>query len=437
MIFLAMPKKIFKRAIKIFGSLIIIIVLIIVGVTYYLENHKDGLLDFLEGSYSDHYYGDLAFDDVSINTYKNFPNITVTLKDFAITDSIADYDYGSLALEEVFFTISLKNILDKKIQFKSLNINKGALKLLNKKKHEKPFRKLFAKRVSDSLSPDKSSINWLFHKKASVLVENVHILLENRVKNKRINLFINTIESKYFFSDSIIKGTNKMSIQLKELGLNLDNGTFFNGAQVSGDFPLTFDKNAQQITIPFFDLNIDDQTFKLRGAINTSAKGDFKIAIENAATELKAISPLLSQNLQEKLKNYKISKPIYTYAEIEGGLEPGSIPLIKFNCETEANDIFINDSLHLKNISFSGDFVNAIDKQVPIRLDRKKDFQINVNHLIADFNNAAINIDRIQIKNEIDSTYTTKNHSWFPKMNSQILIESNPFLAKRVISFLV
>ena len=428
MIFLAMPKNIFKRAIKLFGSLIIIIVLIIVGVTYYLENHKDGLLDFLEGSYSDHYYGDLTFDDVSINTFRNFPNITVTLKDFAITDSIADYDYGSLALEEVFFTMSLKNILDKKIQFKSLSINKGDLKLLNKKKHEKPFRKLFAKRIGDSLSPDKSSITWLFHKKASVLVENISVLLENQVKNKRINAFINTVESKYFFSDSIIKGTNKMSIQFKELGLNLENGTFFNGAQLSGDFPLTFDKTAQRITIPFFDLNIDDQTFRLRGAINTIDKGDFKIAIENAATDLKAISPLLSQNLQEKIKNYKISKPIYAYAEIEGGLEPGSIPLIKFNCDTEANDVFINENMHLKNLSFSGDFVNAIDKQVPITLDRKKDFQINVNHLIADFNNGSINIDRVQIKNEYDSSYTTKNLSWFPHMNSQILIENGHFM---------
>ena len=423
-----MPKNVFKRGIKIFGSLIIIIAIIIVSVTYYLKNHKDGLLDFLAESYSDSYYGNLTFGDVSINTFKKFPNITITLKDFAITDSISDYDYGSLALEEVFFTISLKNILDKKIQFKSLSINNGDLKLLNKKKHEKPFRKLFAKRTIDSLSTDKSSINWLFHKKATILVESVSILLENQVKNKRINVLINKVDSQFFFSDSIVNCTNKMSIQLKELGLNLENGTFFNGAQLSGDFPVTFDKTAQRITIPFFDLNIDDQIFRLRGDINTIDNGNFKIALENASTDLNAIGPLLTKSIQEKLKNYSISKPIYTYTEIEGGLEPGSIPLIKFNCETENNDIFINENMHIKNASFSGDFVNAINNQVPITIDRKKDFQINVNHLIADFNNASINIDRVQIKNTFNNSYATINDSWFPKMNSQILIENGHFM---------
>ena len=162
-------------------------------------------------------------------------------------------------------------------------------------------------------------------------VQNVHISLENHVKNKRINVLINDFDSQLSFSDSIIYCENKLNLEIKELGLNVKNGTFFNGTHLSGDFPLTFNKVTEQISIPFFDLKIDNQAYKLRADLSTSDQGEFKIALENTATDIKRISHFLSQNIQEKLRNFKISKPIYTYTEIESGLGPGSIPLIKIN----------------------------------------------------------------------------------------------------------
>ena len=423
-----MLKKVFRRLFKIFASFIIIIGFIIFGASYYIEHHKESLLDFLEGSYSDNYYGNLTFDDVSINTFKNFPNAAVTLKNFAISDSISNYNFGSLALEQVFFTISLRNIFDKKIQFKSLQIRNGALKLIKKEKHKQPVRKLFSKRTHDSLGIDNHSNTLVFQKNVNVFVHNVHVSLENQVKNKRINVLINEFDSQLSFSDSIIYCDNKLNFEIKELGLNLKSGTFFNGTNLSGDFPLTFNKVTEQISIPFFDLNIDNQAHKLKADISTSGQGEFKIALENAATDIKKISHFLSQNIEEKLRNFKISKPIYTYTEIEGGLGPGSIPLIKIKCKTENNDIFINDSMHIKNVSFSGDFVNVINKQMPMVMGQKKGFQINVDSLIADFNNSSMNINHIQVIHKFNNKYQTKNNSWFPDMDSQILIENGHFM---------
>ena len=128
------------------------------------------------------------------------------------------------------------------------------------------------------------------------------------------------------------------------------------------------------------------------------------------------------------MKNFKISKPIYTYTEIEGGLGPGSIPLIKINYKTENNDIFINDSMHIKNVSFSGDFVNTLNKHMPMVKGQEKGFQINVDSLIAEFNNSSINIEHIRVLQNFNSKYQTKNTSWFPDMDSHIIIEKGHFM---------
>ena len=85
-------------------------------------------------------------------------------------------------------------------------------------------------------------------------INKVNISLENDIKNKRIDALIDEFESQFSFADSIIYCENKMDFHVKELGLDLNNGTFFNGAHLSGDFPVTFNKNTEEISIPFFDL---------------------------------------------------------------------------------------------------------------------------------------------------------------------------------------
>lgn len=423
-----MLKKIFRKLIKILGFLVISAALIIIGVSYYLDNHKHEFFEIIKSNYTKNYYGDIAFDDISINTLKNFPNLAVTLKNVAATDSISNSDYGSLQLEQVFFTVSLKNILNRTIQFKSLKINNGKLNLLNGKKNVKPLRKLFSKRINDTLNTENESLNLILKKNITIIIKNVDVSLENYKKNKRITALINEFNTQLSFSDSIINAEVKMNIQMNELGLNLTNGTFFNDSNLIGEFPVTINKKTQQIEIPFFNLNIDDQLFKTKSIINIRDKGKFNITLENSSTNLKSITPLLSQNIQKQLKKYSTLKPIYTHTEIEGGMESGSIPLIKIKCETKNNDIFINENIHLKKVSFSADFINNTNsKKRIINSAQKKDFQITLNKVIANFNNASINFDHVYLQTKFNKIEPVKNNNSFPNIDSKLIIQNGHF----------
>ena len=103
-----MLRKRLRKIVKIIGSMIIIVAIFILGVSYYLERHKEEIFQKFEQWYTENYYGNLTLDDISISTYSNFPNVAITLKDFAISDSISSYKSGSITFNKIhlfYFTL--------------------------------------------------------------------------------------------------------------------------------------------------------------------------------------------------------------------------------------------------------------------------------------------------------------------------------------------
>ena len=420
-----------RRIIKITGSLILIFTIIILGVAYYLERHKEEVFQKFEEWYAENYYGNVTLDTISISAYRNFPNVALTLNGFAISDSISNYKSGTIAFKEIQLFVSIEKIFKKEIQFKSLELKGGDLNLLTLKNSGKPERKLFSKRKVDSLSINNESHNWFSDKDVKVLLENIKFSLSDHSKNKRITGFLNKLNAQLSISDTVINSSVNMNIQMKELGLNLEKGTFLNDAELDGEFSIAFNKTKQLIEIPDFDLKINEQFFKVKAAINTADSGSFDIVLENDQTDLNATVSLLSQNIQQKIENYTSSKPLYTHTEIKGGFEHGNNPIIKIEYQTTDNDIYISENLQLKNVSFSGDFTNRIYSDERADFESKKDAQIHINNLTARLNNLSINLESATIFSvpETDTiTISKENPKWLSDKSTKIIIANGQFI---------
>jgi len=426
-----MLRKRIRKLIKIVGVMIIIVAILILSVSYYLERHKEELFQGFEKWYTENYYGNLTLDDISISTYSTFPNVSLTLRNFAISDSITSYKSGNISFEKIQLFVSIKKIFKKEIQFKSLELKGGGLNFRTLKNSGKSERKLFSKRNVDPLSINKKPHNWFSEKDVKVLLENIKFSLNDHPKNKRITGFINKLNTQLSFNDSVISASVNMNIQMKELGLNLEKGTFLNDAELDGKFSMTFNKTKQFIEIPAFDLKIDEQLFKVKADIHTADSGSFDISLENDHTDLTATISLLTQDIQEKIENYTSSKPLYTYTEIKGGFEHGSNPVIKIACRTDNNDIYINENVQLKNVSFSGDFTNRIYKDERANLESKKDAQIHLNNLIATLNTISINLESATIFSmpETDTLTSSKEQpKWLSDKSTNIIITNGYFM---------
>ena len=443
-----MLKK-FKLLFKILGITIALVVLLLFGIKYYVENNKDVVFQQFEEWYSEHYYGALSFENISTTTFKNFPNISFKISNFEVSDTISTLKSGTLKFEEIDLSVSFKNLLNKDIHFKSLILKNGLLSSQTLKNADST-RKLFSKK--STIQQINNSHNWFSNNGMLLKTENIEISIVDDFKNKRITAHINSLNAQLFMSDSILKSSIEMDIQMKEMGLNLKKGTFFNNAHLVGNFETTLNKNNKHISIPKFKLGIDDQQFKISANIHSVAPGSFEFIIENEQTNYGNSITLLTQDLQNKLSKYEILNPIYTHTNIKGSLGHGSQPQITIEFKTIDNNITINNKKQLRNTSFQGDFTSNIDTEI---FKNPKDFKINLNNFKTNMDSISLDIKHLSLlsfiekDNDIpamsitieDGGFLIKNAAkrkrisgFINKLNTQLSITENTINAKTAMN---
>lgn len=379
--------KALKITLKILLALLILVIVFYASVTYYLSNHKEDILNRLEKAYNDNYYGTISFDDVSINTLDNFPSVSIKVKNIILIDSLyTEHKYTTLKAEKINCVVSVKELLQKEIQFKKFIIENGefsSLLLSNGYSNLNVFQ--LKNKTTSTENPFKEQF-LLSKNNVKISVKDFKTAILNFKKNKRSNAYINKLNTQISFNDSIISGTAKMDILMNEMGLNLANGTFFNNANVNGTFNYTLNSPKNTVTIPFFDLKIDEQLFKVKADINTKDSGTFSFVLENNKTKYTPTIKLISQNIQKKLRSFDLKKPFYTYTTLQGSFAYGSNPLVKIKFNTQNNTLKIKDSIQINNFSFKGDFVNRIYTDERAFSENKKNLKITFDSINGTYN---------------------------------------------------
>lgn len=394
-----------KKGIKILLKIVIvtttILILFLFGLKYYIDNHRELIFDKFEEWYDTNYYGELSFSDISSTTFKNFPYISFNIKNLILKDSISNFKSGTIEFDEINFLVSFKNILQKDIHFKSLELKNGHLNLQTLKQ-EDSIRKLFSKRTINQFSEKKITHNWFTKNGIKIKLSNTSVSIIDSSKQKQIKSHINNIDTQLFFeNENVISSSIKMDILINELGLNLKNGSFLKNTNLIGEFSATINKTKKQVTIPFFDLDINKQHFKTSAIINTNAPGSFEFIIENPSTNFKETSVLLTENIQNKLNGIQIVNPIYTHTTLKGSFGPESQPDIEILCNTKNNEIILNDKTIFRNTSFKSNFSNKISNNFGAN---KKDFTIDIDDFETKIDSILLNFKHLNLKSLTQTT---------------------------------
>lgn len=344
-----------------------------------IKNGSLQLITQTDGSNNHHVFKSIKKDSVNKSGFKQW----FSEKGFKIV--ISSFDITVIDLpknEEVtghFNALNLEiNAQEEHIQLKSINLKNGFLKLVKNAPIEG-----YIKKPKDSSNPFNFH-KWVSKDKSAVKIENFDISIQDFEKNKRITGTVNAIKALLEFDEGEVKSHVEIDVEMDELGLNLSNGTFFNGANVKGIFQPIYNFESETILVPNFDLSIDNQRFKVGGTIYTSDSGTFDFSLENEQTYAEETIALLSQNIQEKLKRYHLAHPFYISAIMQGSFAYRSNPLVKIRAKS-SNNLATIENLSLTNLSFKGDFVNRVIDPIVFSTESKKNLSLHFDYLNASY----------------------------------------------------
>jgi hypothetical protein len=360
-------KKTWRRILRVAIVIVGIYLLFLVGLSIYISSSKERLLNFITARMKESILGELKIDKADITVWRTFPKIGIRLSDVSISDSF--YHRPFLQAKLITAKLGLLDLMGMKVKISSVEIDNAVIHTFTDRNgysnsyvlrsQNKPKRKSKKPIVISNLE-----------------LNNVTVISEDAIKQKRFEVRIREADA-----DIRLNGT-KYFIDLDEdifvrgLGFNLPKGYWLENQRVQANWKLQFDTAGNILSFNNTKVKIQGHPFIINGAFYTNApQPHFKIDATTKNISYDAAMAILKPTTSKKINKLDFSKGFNVKITLDGSLAYKTIPLVKVDFSTADNDIS-TPVVNLNNCSFSGNFINQVNADLP-RTDDNSRVTIN------------------------------------------------------------
>ncbi|MGV3508784.1 MAG: AsmA family protein, partial [Sphingobacteriaceae bacterium] len=345
-----MPGKV-KIILKIFGIVLCVLLVLWLGIAAYVTSNKKSLLADLTTQLNNNINGKLTIESMEPALIRGFPGISVSLKNVVLQDSLyQQHRHSLLDAKEVFIALNVFSFFGGKVQIEKFNINDGKIYLF-----------------TDSLGNSNSNIfkegNDSDKKDGSKKIKrlefrNVSFIQENQLKEKLFNFDIHRLNANIDYDDKGWEGDIQINTKVNSLAFNINKGSFIKNQVFDARLNMAYLSESGTLKIPVQAVKIGEDNFEIGGNFTSTDKSSaFQLNIIAPNIALKNVSSLLTKNISAKLSQYKLKKPFYAKALIQGALKKKGDPNIFITWKVDNSDLTVSGET-LKNLSFTGYFNN-------------------------------------------------------------------------------
>ncbi len=297
-------------------------------------------------------------------------------------------------LEEVSASLSVIDVLKEEVKIKSISAKKGQVNIYVDEDH---FSNSYV--FKSKSNPKEKTINLnVIDDDVDFLMEDIEFTFNEKIKNKRITAHVNKVDFNIDLKKLIIPKLN-LDVFMKEMGLNLENGTFFNNVKCVGSLQPIINTSEKTISVSEFQLKIGEQNFDISAFINLNNK-NFKFLLSLEDANYNKSVHLMPNNIKQKLERIEIKRSFKVNAAISGKFVYKDNTLVNLKYETINNEVFYKkDSLYFKNISFNGGTTNRAFKD-STKVENRKNLTNTFNSLSGEYNNIPFTIKDFTLTNE-------------------------------------
>jgi len=431
--------KKFKRILIYLSILISIILSCVIFATisinnYLVSDQEKDLGQFLKIN------GSLTFKKSTTDILSNFPNARIKFKDVILKDKkITQHKHRAFEAKTVIVTIKLNHwfknifeltqieILDAKVDLYVDKTNYSNIRNIFKSKHKSldtqnnPYLDIFKSFLNKGevkLKTPNTKIN----------LSNIDFKIINKIKKKDISLHINKLNTIVYLTDSLYSKTN-ISVHLDKLTFNTEKGPFLSNSKLEGEINGVIKKHTLNLNSK--ELKINNKVYNINAQVNLIKGSISKLNIDQEHTKYKEIAPLLSNNIQEKIKHYDILGDFKT-STIITFVPWRRDPKVVINFSIPNNTIIIKG--HKLDSAYAfGEFTNRIYDDIRSRKENRKNIRLKIDSaqfLYRKFHTRTYNT-RIISSPDLGDSITSKITVNSEASNFSKLLDSKKFLIKK------
>lgn len=349
-------RKWLRITIIVFSGLIGLLLLLWLALAFYIHTHKAYLLKQISDQLNDRLHGgELTIGELEPALVQSFPDVSVSLKDVSVKDSLwAQHHHELVKVSRLFVQVNTLALLKNQLDIKQISLKKGTIYLYTdstgytnasvlKKKEEQ-----VKNTNGSSTNTDITRLN----------LEHVRLVIDNQQKGKSFDFDVSRLRGSLLTNDTGWTAKVDMDLKVHSFAFNSERGSFLKNKDLSTALELHFNTKKKVLDIPQQILRIDNkQDLSVGANFSFAADKQFTIHIIAQDASLAHVSTMLTPNIKEKLDSIHMEKPLDAECLIKGGLAEKGTPLLKVIWKTQNNNV-TTKGLELTECSFGGSYSN-------------------------------------------------------------------------------
>ncbi|HVI46177.1 MAG TPA: AsmA-like C-terminal region-containing protein [Chitinophaga sp.] len=348
-------RKWLKIALITAGSIIGLIIILLLGMGWYIQSNKALFLKQLTARVNDNLNGELTIGDMKPSLFRSFPNMSIELRSVVLKDSLwTQHKHPLIDVSYIFVRVNTLSLLRKHTDVKEITLENGSIYLYTDTSgysNTSIFR-------SDSTKHRKGTSKDAEINRLSM--ERITFVIDNRQKLKMFRLDIQQLDGRIQPTDSLIDLKIRSQIITKDFAFNTSKGSYLKNKTLGLDLALTFNKSTKLLNIPRQAIRIDNTPVDIAGQFSFAEKPPaFTLKINANKVLLQDAASWLSPNISSKLNTITLKGPLDAEAELNGHMKFRDTPHVVVRWKTE-NNTLVSAVGEWSDCSFAGRFNNQV-----------------------------------------------------------------------------
>lgn len=348
-------RKLIKYGLRALAVLVLLFLLATLAGWIYLSRNKQKIISYIRTEAGKSLNGDISIGDIHIAFLQTFPKISISIDNLHLRDSLWSTHHHDLAdVQKLYASMDIFQLLTGRLRVNRLTAD-NAFFYIYADTSGYTNLSIFRKKQEAGANPVyRTSYPEIEFRNASFIVE-------QKNKNKFFSFDISRLFCKIRPEEDPARLNLDVTLttQVKSLAFNLSKGSFIEGKNVVGHFPVHYNLNSRILQFDKINLRIDQQLFNVSGKFFLAEKPAlFLISLETKNLPYKKAVSFLSENIRSKLSQYDIADALSTLHCTLDGTDSGyRTPLIRLQVNVQRKHIHtpITD---LDKASFEGSFTN-------------------------------------------------------------------------------
>ena len=307
---------------RIVTGVFILIILAWIAFSWYVHTHKKELLREITEKLSERVQGRFTIRDMEPSFWRSFPNVSVSLKDVTLRDSMWETHHHSLLdVKDLYVKVNTLGLLSRRVEIKKITAAHGSAFVFS---DGAGYSNTYLLARRDTTKKNRTTLLENFG------LEDIDFNFINEQKNKNFHIKIASLDGRTTQSLGVQHYKVKASAHVYSMAFSTIRGSYLRDQDLRIDGDFDYQIPGKRFVINEQKLGIGKEKVIMSGLfLFDRIPSEFELHMRSDGLPFAAARSWMSPNISKLMVNFDFSKDLTVAVDIKGQMQYKSIPLIK------------------------------------------------------------------------------------------------------------